>query len=723
MADDVVPKTFRSLVESAEKKYARVRDLPAYGRWGTSNHYFHKVFKAYMRLWKYQQENRVRLLECGLQRWEIGEIASRIGQLYFSQYMRTSEARFLLESCIFYEAILNRKYFEGSGKDRMVRFKELRFYARFLMVSLILNRTEMVNLLVEQFKAIVDDSKAAFPGTNFKEWRLVVQEIVRFARVHSPSPDARPLRYCALFDSHPSSRPYVARFHAKKVLKFRDALLTSYHKNEAKFAELTLDTYRMLQCLEWEPSGSFYQRSPVEPRVNGAVIDQSITSGLIDINLAAEMMDPALPPNPKKAVLYRPNVPLLISVVATMCEELPPESVVLIYISASGNTIQSTTSHTESSSSSRKSWKNSVLSRTSYEQKSALHENYTNTNGDTGQYFENCLCLGPSRSGGSNNLYPGDLIPFTRRPLFLIIDSDNSDAFKVLHGAERGEKSALFLSPLRPSFKNPGTDVTQTGSQFTLFLAAPLQAFCQLVGLVSSDKDLDCSDEADGIISTAFAEWEVILCTLTNLDLVWAQVLSDPFLRRLILRFIFCRAVLGLFCLHERGDEYLPVCLPKLPDTFSPESETVQPSIKRLARLLKMARTKQTARKSTGGKAPRKQLATKAARKSAPTTGGVKKPHRYRPGTVALREIRKYQKSTELLIRKLPFQRLVREIAQDFKTDLRFQSHAVLALQEAAEAYLVGLFEDTNLCAIHAKRVTIMPKDIQLARRIRGERA
>merc|ERR1712010_376727 len=138
---------------------------------------------------------------------------------------------------------------------------------------------------------------------------------------------------------------------------------------------------------------------------------------------------------------------------------------------------------------------------------------------------------------------------------------------------------------------------------------------------------------------------------------------------------------------------------------------------------LKMARTKQTARKSTGGKAPRKQLATKAARKSAPATGGVKKPHRYRPGTVALRGIRKYQKSTELLIRKLPFQRLVRETAQDFKSDLRFQSTAVAALQEASEAYLVGLFEDTNLCAIHAKRVTIMPRDIQLARRIRGERA
>ena len=102
--------------------------------------------------------------------------------------------------------------------------------------------------------------------------------------------------------------------------------------------------------------------------------------------------------------------------------------------------------------------------------------------------------------------------------------------------------------------------------------------------------------------------------------------------------------------------------------------------------------------------------------------GRLVKPHRYRVGTVALKDIRHFQKSTALLIRKLPFQRLVREIAQDFKTDLRFQSAAILCLQEAAEAYLVGLFEDTNLCAIHAKRVTIMPKDIQLARRIRGER-
>jgi len=147
-----------------------------------------------------------------------------------------------------------------------------------------------------------------------------------------------------------------------------------------------------------------------------------------------------------------------------------------------------------------------------------------------------------------------------------------------------------------------------------------------------------------------------------------------------------------------------------------------------------MSRTKQTAHKSTGGKAPRKQLAVaRTDDKRTKDEGSMKKPRRYRPGTVALREIRRYQKSTELLIRKLPFQRLVKETSQDvimynphfqaiFPGGLRFQSGAIRALQEASEYYLVALFEDTNLAAIHAKRVTILPKDIQLARRLRGER-
>ena len=137
-----------------------------------------------------------------------------------------------------------------------------------------------------------------------------------------------------------------------------------------------------------------------------------------------------------------------------------------------------------------------------------------------------------------------------------------------------------------------------------------------------------------------------------------------------------------------------------------------------------MARTKQTARKSTGGKAPRLHLATKAARNLTRSFGGVKKPHHWRPGTVALCEIRQYQKNMDLLMRKARFQHLVRKIACEMKSDLQMQSTALLALQEAAQAYLVGLFNntDTNECALHAKHVAIMPKDMQLARHIRGEK-
>ncbi len=152
-----------------------------------------------------------------------------------------------------------------------------------------------------------------------------------------------------------------------------------------------------------------------------------------------------------------------------------------------------------------------------------------------------------------------------------------------------------------------------------------------------------------------------------------------------------------------------------------------------------MARTKQIAKKNVGVGKVKKGLKAltdgsqvidnsnnmKLARKQVGSITGIKKPHRWRPGTVALREIRKYQKSTDLLIMKLPFQRLCKEIAQNTmnRHDLRFQTTAIFALQEACEAYLTGLFEDTNLCALHAKRVTIYAKDMQLARRIRGERA
>ena len=127
---------------------------------------------------------------------------------------------------------------------------------------------------------------------------------------------------------------------------------------------------------------------------------------------------------------------------------------------------------------------------------------------------------------------------------------------------------------------------------------------------------------------------------------------------------------------------------------------------------------KQTPRKSTSSNVIRNKTQT-----PTPAVDGEKKTRRFRPGTVAIRDIRRYQRSTNLLLRKAPFARLVREIAAVFKSDLRFQTSAIHALQDAAESFLVGVFEDANLCCLHGKRVTLMPKDIQLARHIRGDRA
>ena len=145
-----------------------------------------------------------------------------------------------------------------------------------------------------------------------------------------------------------------------------------------------------------------------------------------------------------------------------------------------------------------------------------------------------------------------------------------------------------------------------------------------------------------------------------------------------------------------------------------------------------MARTKRTACKATGGQptvSVNQSRKTYAARAAARKAGGkeLRGPQKgkYRPGTVALQEIRRYQKSTELLIRKAPFEHMVQEIVQDEQhvgCQMRVSPTAVSALQEVVEACLVLLFEDTNLCTIHVKRITIMPKDIQLVRRICRER-
>ncbi|KAK6804219.1 hypothetical protein RDI58_002003 [Solanum bulbocastanum] len=301
-----VSEVYWTLVAKADKKFSKIRDLPYYQR-NRYDTYFYKVFKVYTQLWKFQQENRQKLVEAGLKRWEIGDIASRIGQLYFGQYMRTSEASYLSESYIFYEAVLTREYFkDGMFQDVNLSNKQLRFLARFMTVCLVLNRHDMVFQLVNQLKMLLDECKRAFQENDFKEWKLVVQEIVKFRKAYPAFMNIRPLRYSVVLDLHPDCLPQVVE--AKRKLRLRDALLCSYHPNEVKYSELTLDTFRMLQCLEWEPSGSFYQTGGVPPSGVGTGIGQNGAPGPSRVNYSQDISDPTLPPNPRKSILYRPSV-------------------------------------------------------------------------------------------------------------------------------------------------------------------------------------------------------------------------------------------------------------------------------------------------------------------------------------------------------------------------------------------------------------------------------
>ncbi|XP_054785396.1 LOW QUALITY PROTEIN: uncharacterized protein LOC129291868 [Prosopis cineraria] len=537
-----VSEVFWTLVDKADKKFSKIRDLPYYQRTRYDT-YFYKVFKVYTQLWKFQQENRQKLVESGLKRWEIGEIASRIGQLYFGQYMRTSDGSYLSESYIFYEAILTREYFkEGLFQDVNIANKQLRFLARFLMVCLVSNRREMVQQLANQIKLLADECKRTFQESDFKEWKLVVQEAVRFLKADTAFMNIRPLRYSLVLDTHPDTLLHVAPAITKRNLKLQDALLSSFHHNEVKFSELTIDTFRMLQCLEWEPSGSFYQSS--------SKLSQNGPPGASRIGFSQDIVDPTLPTNPRKAVLYRPSLTNYMAVLATICEELPPDGVLLIYLSASGS--------------------------------------FGAVDNESG-----CLQFGRVEMEvhlreylGLNSIYPSDFLPFTRRPLLLVIDSESSEAFKAIAGKEKGESVAMLLSPsCLPPIASADWSRYIHGSLFTMFLTAPLQAFCLLLGLSGNDIDMDTYNKAEKLLSSLLNDWGLALATRDMLNPVWGQILGDPFIRRLLLRFLFCQRVLTLYAPINNKKEFLPLCVPSLPTPVLPSDSSSQSVIMQLAKL------------------------------------------------------------------------------------------------------------------------------------------
>ncbi|CAJ0840281.1 10343_t:CDS:10 [Entrophospora sp. SA101] len=489
-----IVEEFQYLLEKSQQLFAGLRDLPPTGgrQWQP---YFQRTFEVYTK-----QQNRFVLENkdnYGLKRWEVGEIASKIGQLYYHYYLRTSETNYLHESYIFYEAIRERAYFKDilDVKNPALMIKKLRYYARFIVVCLLLNNREIVQKLMDELSGLVDDYIKNFKPVDSLEWQLVLQEIGTFLEAERKlvptTPDGHMLSFPRRLQIERSPR------HDKDgtlKLKLQEAILVGNYQNQIKFSELTLDMYHILQSLEREPL-PLPKSVPNKPpgSAENPILNERIKAAFRRVN-------------PHKYLLYKPTFSQLMVYIATAFKETTDNSAFLLYISADGA-------------------------------KSLNNDQESTINGYNGGIATSSKK--PTENSDSvlvSCLHPSDLVPFTRKALFLIIDSDNN--------------------------------TSQIGSLFTLFLHAPLLGFSFIsdIGKISSETWGKCVDLVIEIESKI-----IELFNITNLDRPIKRFLQDDFLRQFLVRYVLCYAILKSHTSFE--EKHLPYSCPQLPSSIldSPE--------------------------------------------------------------------------------------------------------------------------------------------------------
>ncbi|XP_061424653.1 protein SCAI isoform X2 [Lethenteron reissneri] len=455
---------FTYLLDKSRQLFNGLRDLPQYGQ----NHWqphFTRTFDVYTRLWKHQQQNR-QLLDArfGLKRWQIGEIASKIGQLYYHYYLRTSETGYLNEAFSFYSAIRQRGYYNSADTDTRpdLCVKKLRYVARFVVVSLLLHKYHVVRDLVTELTNEVGAYSRQHGGDE-QEWRMVLQEIQAFV-------DADPWQFlgeggpiavatCRLAPSEALARPHGLL--VPTPLALADAILVGNCAEQVKFSELTLDMFRMLQALERTPRGH------VAP---------------------ADRTPPARP------------------------QELPPDSALLLYLSASGVFPPS-----------------DCKERGPYEQGGVM--TYTR---------RDIAAPDPATPAAAHTpllrhihcLHPGDLLPFTRKPLVVVVDSPSSSAYKGVY-SPFGVPLLCLLSPTSCPKHLTGSG---GGGLLTLFLACPVAGFaclCGIGGPLPASLVATCCERVQQGEVEALA-----LLGASQPEPSWLPFLGDVFIRRLVARFI-----------------------------------------------------------------------------------------------------------------------------------------------------------------------------------------
>lgn len=546
-AEDDIPSGERKtvtdfcyLLDKSKQLFNGLRDLPQYGhkQWQS---YFGRTFDVYTKLWKFQQQHRQVLdNRYGLKRWQIGEVASKIGQLYYHYYLRTSETSYLNEAFSFYSAIRQRSYYYQVNKEDRPELvvKKLRYYARYIVVCLLLNKMDLVKVLVKELSEEIEDYTQRFNTEDQLEWNLVLQEVAAFV-------EADPVMVLSEDNSvaittnrlQEGGVPPLEQGMVVGQLILADALIIGNCNNQVKFSELTIDMFRMLQALEREP-------------VNLAI--QTTKTGSLEPS-----EKPAKRENPHKYLLYKPTFSQLYTFLSASFKELPANSVLLVYISATGVF---------------------PTGRSDYEGPYDFGGVLTNTNRDVvngetqqkrNQAQKEMHCL-----------HPGDLFPFTRKPLFIIMDSTNSTAYKNFSNLF-GQPLVCLLSPT--AYPKGIQDQSQRGSLFTLFLYCPLMAFLSVCGLSNVRQVL--WEKAQEFLCKVNRDIGQMMTRSRTIDQAFLQFYGDEFLRLLLVRFVFCSATLRLHKLFRESRSF-PESYPQLPKQETVESSVLQKHILELATML-----------------------------------------------------------------------------------------------------------------------------------------
>lgn len=516
--------------------------------------------------------------------------------------LRTSDCSHLIEACNFYAAIRSRGYFNILTKDvrSALVIKKLRYFARYIVVCLLLKRMKLVNDLIREFSQSLNDYSHVYEPEAQLEWSLVLQEIKAFidaesivAIISGPThADGAGKQLTLSRRLSSTSIPQPLKMPIGKLF-LSEALIVGNYQRQIKFSELTVDMYRLLQILEREPNEQqqqqlYLQQQQQQQGVNISpnhqlYSQQSQQQQTKSFNLLARptfnsQQAQGIKGSPHKYLLFRPTFSQLFLFLASGFKELPQNGVLLLYLSADGSFGHMTADGDEAG----------------YD----LGGVATNPTGSSGSNNSNNLQSGAGSSGGGqgsrgtgtnrynqyqgssatgcgggglrssqsmhfkqlNCLHPGDLYPFTRKPMVLIVESNNSCSFQHMP-RHFGLPLLILMSPTE--YPAPFNDNTK-GSLFTLFLHCPITALCSISNIIELPETI--WREAQFYMDKFYTELGTIILQSRLLDPSYISLCSDDFLRLLIFRFIFCFTIMRLHRLF-RTCSYYPRSYPPIPET------------------------------------------------------------------------------------------------------------------------------------------------------------